>query len=109
MSHPRHELDPLFRNPARFSVMAILAAADRVEFRFVAETVQLSDSALSQHVTALEAAGYVEVVKGQIARRPRTWLVATDAGRAAFVHHVDVLNQIATGPVAHSTSTTGRR
>lgn len=95
MSHPRHQLDPVFQNPARFSVMAILVPADKVEFRFVRDTVEVSDSALSQHVTALESVGYVVVVKGQVARRPRTWLAASAAGREAFARHVDVLNQIA--------------
>lgn len=95
MSHPRHQLDAVFRNPGRFSVMALLVAADKVEFRFVRDTVELSDSALSQHVSALENAGYVKVVKGQVGRRPRTWLSSTSKGRDAFVRHVGALDQIA--------------
>jgi DNA-binding MarR family transcriptional regulator len=93
VSHPRHQLDPVFHNSSRFSVMAVLVAADNVEFRFVRDTVEVSDSALSQHVTALENAGYVTVVKGQVARRPRTWLSSTP-GCEAFARHVNVLDQI---------------
>ena len=78
--------------------MAMLAAGDRVEFQFVRDTVEISDSALSQHVTKLEKAGYVKVTKGQVGRRPRTWLSATPAGRTAFHEHVAVLNQIASAP-----------
>jgi DNA-binding MarR family transcriptional regulator len=98
MTHPRHRLDPVIHSPARFSIVAALMSADRVEFRFVRDAVELSDSALSQHVTSLEQAGYVKVTKGQVGRRPRTWLALTPAGREAFTAHLAVLNQIATVP-----------
>jgi DNA-binding MarR family transcriptional regulator len=100
MTHPRHRLDAIIHAPTRFSIMAMLVAADKVEFRFIRDTVELTDSALSQHVTTLEQAGYVKVTKGQIGRRPRTWLSATRAGRAAFNNHLVVLNQLATAPPA---------
>lgn len=98
MTHPRHRLDPVIHAPARFSVMAALVAADRVEFRFIRDTVELTDSALSQHLTKLEQAGYVKVTKGQVGRRPRTWVSATRAGRVAFHDHLGVLNELAASP-----------
>lgn len=100
MTHPRHRLDAVIHSPTRFSIMAMLIAADKVEFRFIRDTVEITDSALSQHVTTLEQAGYVKVIKGQAGRRPRTWLSATHAGRAAFSSHLAVLNQLATAPPA---------
>ncbi|MET9342900.1 transcriptional regulator [Nonomuraea sp. NPDC003804] len=42
----------------------MLAAADRADFRFLKETIEVSDSLLSQHVLVLEEAGYVKVSKG---------------------------------------------
>lgn len=98
MSHLRTELDPIIHSPPRFSIMATLAAGDKVEFGFVRDTVELSDSALSQHVAKLETAGYVTVAKGRVGRRARTWLAATKAGREAFERHVALLNRIADGP-----------
>jgi DNA-binding MarR family transcriptional regulator len=95
VNHPRHQLDAVIHNPTRFSIMAALLPADKVEFKFVRDTVEITDSVLSQHVTALEQAGYVKVTKGQVGRRPRTWLSATRAGRAAFDAHLSVLNQLA--------------
>lgn len=100
MSHPRHELDPIIHNPTRFSIMAALLPADKAEFKFIRDTVEISDSVLSQHVTSLEQAGYVKVTKGQVGRRPRTWLSATRAGRAAFHAHLAVLNRLADGSPA---------
>ena len=101
MSHPRHQLDAIIHSPIRFSIMAALIAADKADFRFIRDSVELTDSALSQHVTRLEEAGYVKVTKGQAGRRPRTWLSATRAGQAAFNSHLAVLNQLATTP-AHT-------
>jgi DNA-binding MarR family transcriptional regulator len=98
MTHPRHRLDTIIHAPTRFSIMSMLVAADKVEFRFIRDTVELTDSALSQQVTTLEQAGYVKVTKGQAGRRPRTWLSATRAGRKAFSNHLGVLNQLATAP-----------
>jgi len=95
MTHPRHRLDGVIHNPTRFSIMAALLPADRAEFRFVRDAVEITDSVLSQHVTALEQAGYVTITKGQVGRRPRSWLSATAAGRAAFNAHLAVLNELA--------------
>jgi DNA-binding MarR family transcriptional regulator len=97
VTHPRHRLDPVIHSPTRFSVVAALMAADEVEFRFVRDLVEVSDSALSQHVTTLEQVGYVKVTKGQVGRRPRTWLSLTPQGRCAFLDHVAVLNRIVGG------------
>jgi hypothetical protein len=35
MTHPRHRLDAIIHSPTRFSIMAMLMAADKVEFRFI--------------------------------------------------------------------------
>ncbi len=95
MNHPRHELDNTIHSPVRFSVMATLAAAEQVEFGFVRDTVEVSDSVLSKHVTTLENAGYVKVNKGYVGKRPRTWLALTGQGRQAFEDHCAALRAIA--------------
>ncbi|MET8864145.1 transcriptional regulator [Nonomuraea sp. NPDC004580] len=59
---------------------------------------EVSDSALSQHLTTLEKAGYVTVRKAQTGRRTTTRLAATPAGTAAFTSHISILNQIAAQP-----------
>lgn len=75
--------------------MATLAAADKAEFGFVRDLVEVSDSVLSKQVSTLEAAGYVKVKKGYVGKRPRTWLSLSGKGRAAFDEHVDALRTIA--------------
>ncbi|MFJ7205381.1 winged helix-turn-helix domain-containing protein [Streptomyces sp. NPDC098789] len=96
-SHPRHALEPLLNAPVRLSVVAALAPLDRAEFAFVRDLVEVSDSVLSKQVSALETAGWVAVVKGRVARRPRTWLSLTAEGRTVYARHLDALRAIATG------------
>lgn len=95
MSHPRHELDDLLAHPVRFSIAALLAAASKVEFSFVRDHVEVTDSMLSKQVSALEQAGYMKADKGFVGKRARTWLSLTKEGRRAFGRHLDALREIA--------------
>ncbi|GGN30047.1 hypothetical protein GCM10011609_87570 [Lentzea pudingi] len=66
-------LDPLIHPLPRLSICSALAAGPQwVDFRTVRETTGLSDSMLSKHAWALQEAGYLEVRKGTVGRRPRT-------------------------------------
>lgn len=96
-AHPRHQLDDVIHAPVRLSVVAALAAVDRADFREVRDAVEVSDSVLSKAVATLEAAGYVDVTKGRVGRRPRTWLALTPAGRTALTDHLAALTAIASG------------
>lgn len=93
-NHPRHALDETIHSPVRFSIVATLAATQQVEFRFVRDIVEVSDSVLSKQVTNLEKAGYVHVKKGYMGKRPRTWLSLTRTGRKAFEVHCAALRAI---------------
>jgi len=95
LSHPRHELDDLLGHPVRFSVVAMLAAAERAEFGFVRDNVEVTDSVLSKQMSSLEQAGYVKVSKGFVGKRPRTWLSLTRDGRRRFERHLNALREIA--------------
>jgi DNA-binding MarR family transcriptional regulator len=95
LSHPRHALDDLLAHPVRFSIAALLFAASKVEFSFVRDHVEVTDSMLSKQVSLLEQAGYVKVDKGFVGKRGRTWLSLTREGRKAFERHVAALREIA--------------
>jgi len=98
-THPRHRLDEVIHAPVRLSIMAALASADRVEFRFLRDLLEVSDSLLSKHLGVLETAGYVEVIKGFVGKRPRTWLTLTPSGRAAFEAYAGALRALMDAPV----------
>lgn len=96
-SHPRHDLDDVIHAPVRLSIMAALSATDKAEFRFLRDTIEVSDSLLSKHVLTLEEAGYVRVEKAFVGKRPRTWLALTDEGRQAFHDYVSTLRRLTEG------------
>jgi DNA-binding MarR family transcriptional regulator len=88
------KFDELIHSPTRLSIVALLAAAEWAEFRFIRDQVELTDSALSKQLTILEEAGYVEIRKTFVGKRPRTSARLTTVGRAAFDQHVAALQQI---------------
>jgi DNA-binding transcriptional ArsR family regulator len=92
-------LDPVIHAPTRLQIMSLLAAATDAEFSFVRDSLEISDSVLSKHASALEAAGYVEIRKGHVGKRPRTWLKLTGQGRTAFQDYVATLQQIVGQPL----------
>jgi DNA-binding MarR family transcriptional regulator len=99
-ARPSARLDPVIHPITRLSICGLLAAgADWVDFATVRESVGVSDSVLSKHSRALEEAGYLEVRKGAVGRRPRTWFRLTEEGRHAFDAHVAWLQNAAQGAV----------
>jgi DNA-binding MarR family transcriptional regulator len=86
--------DELIHAPTRLSIVSLLAASEWADFKFIRDTVGLSDSALSKQLTTLEEAGYIEIRKGFVGKRPRTSARLTQAGRAAFELHVAALQDI---------------
>ena len=93
--HPRHRLDDLLTPAVRVSVVAALDGVEKAEFALVRDSVEVSDSVLSKQVALLEQAGYVDVEKGRVGRRARTWLRLTPAGRETLARHVAALQAIA--------------
>jgi len=90
------KLDPALLDPTRLAIVALLAGTEWAEFAFVRDSVHLSDSALSKRISNLSDTGYVEVRKGYVGKRPRTWLNLSAAGRTALSAHIAMLQQIAT-------------
>jgi DNA-binding MarR family transcriptional regulator len=82
-------------DPTRFSIVSLLAATDWAEFGFVRDTVALSDSALSKQVTTLTQLEFVEVDKGYVGKRPRTWIRLSTTGRSALGRHIAALQRVA--------------
>jgi DNA-binding MarR family transcriptional regulator len=67
--------------------MATVSMAGETDFRFLRETLEISDSLLSKHMSQLEASGYINVVKGFVGKRSSTWYSLTDIGSAAFARY----------------------
>ncbi len=88
------ELDPLIHAPARLQLVTSLTAVSEAEFAILREALEVSDSVLSKHVSALVSAGYVRSRKGTRDGRRTTWVALTDTGRAALRDHVEALREL---------------
>jgi DNA-binding MarR family transcriptional regulator len=94
MTHPTTSLDELVHQRSRLGILAILAEADRVDFGFIQQTLDLTPGNLSKHLATLEAAGLVRVEKGYEGRRPRTWAHLTPQGRKALRKEIQALKAL---------------
>lgn len=92
--HPVTELDETVHQRVRLGVLAVLSEADRATFTYLREVLDVTDGNLSAHLAVLTKAGLVEVDKGFVANRPRTWLRATPKGRATFKSEMDALSKL---------------
>lgn len=88
------ERHPILETGPRLALCALLQGADWVEFATVRDLTGVSDSAVSKHSRTLEDAGYLEIRKGSVGRRPRTWLRLSPAGRTALRDHLAWLTEL---------------
>lgn len=81
---PLGEVDRLVHEPARLMLLAHLYVVESADFTFLMRQTGLTWGNLSAHMSKLEAAGYIEVIKEFVDRKPNTMLRLTPAGRKAF-------------------------
>ena len=87
MSAPLVGLDAVIHPPKRLAAMALLDAAERTDFAFLRDHLQISDSDLSKQMSALQAAGYLKIHKSGRGRGSSTSFTITKTARIA--HHRD--------------------
>lgn len=78
------ELDRVIHEPGRLMIVALLFAVDRSDFLYLQHETEMNKGTLSSHLSRLEDAGYVEVLKTYRGKVPQTLLRLTIAGRKAF-------------------------
>lgn len=88
------EVDRLIHEPARLMIMAMLYVVQNADFTFLMAQTGLSWGNLSSHMSKLEEAGYIEVEKNFVKRKPHTMLHMTEAGRSAFREYRQKMKQI---------------
>jgi DNA-binding MarR family transcriptional regulator len=90
-------VDEIVHQPIRLKIMAALNAlrsGETLDFSSLKTLIGATDGNLGAHLTTLEDAGYVAVTKDFVARKPRTQVSLTRAGRKAFAQHVAELRDI---------------
>ncbi len=70
---------------------------DWVDFNTLKDTLSITDGNLASHIKALEEAGYVEVKKQFLLKKPNTSYRVTHLGRIEFENHLKALEKIIRG------------
>ena len=76
------------------SALNALRKGETLDFVELKKLLDATDGNLATHLAALEDAGYVEVQKEFVGKKPRTRVALTSAGRKAFAAHVSYLRSL---------------
>ena len=95
---PIVSIDRLIHEPARLTIMAHLDVVESADFLFLIRQTGMTWGNLSVHISKLETAGYLEVKKEFLEKKPHTVVSLTKQGRTAFESYrksmKEVLNKI---------------
>jgi len=78
------EVDRIIHEPARLKILALLYVLESADYTFVMQQTGMTWGNISSHMNKLEGAGYVELIKEFVDRKPHTMLKITGVGREAF-------------------------
>lgn len=87
----------LLHGRVRLLVLSQLMRHGAASFSQLRDRLDLTDGTLSVHLSKLEEAGVVEIVKGYEGKRPKTVVRMTRGGRARFKRYVEELKAIVPG------------
>lgn len=85
------ELNPLLHSQLRLAVMSILMNVEEADFVYLKEQTESTAGNLSVQLDKLATAGYLEIEKSFVGKRPRTVCRMTGRGREAFEEYVAAL------------------
>ncbi len=80
--------------------MALLATLEMnasVDFVLLKNLLDVTDGNLGAHLQKLEQAGFLQIEKTFVKRKPKTYIRLTKQGRKAFNDHITTLEQIIHG------------
>ena len=88
------QLNPVFENRIRLGIMSVLLVGDPKDFTTLRSLLGTTDGNLASHCKVLEEHRYVKVKKEFIDRKPQTSYTVTEAGRRAFLEHLEGLEKV---------------
>ena len=85
------ELDPLLHSQLRLAVMSLLLGTEEADFVYIREQAGATAGNLSVQLDKLSEAGYIDVEKSFVGKKPRTTCRITERGREAMAAYVEAL------------------
>ena len=89
-----NKLDDAIHGRLRLGIMAYLADAEAADFNELKTVLDATQGNLSVHLRKLEEAGYIEIVKSFLGRKPLTRAHITPSGRKAFTAYLEALSKL---------------
>jgi len=87
-------IDKTIHEPARLMILAFLFIVESADYVYLVDQTGMTWGNLSSHIGKLEDAGFVEVKKEFVNKKPHTMLAITDQGREAFQAYREKLEQL---------------
>jgi len=91
------EIDDVIHGRARLAIMAYLSGAGSADFNQLKKRAQVNDGNLSVHLRKLEEAGYIDVEKRFVGKKPQTLCRLSDKGREAWIAYIDHIQKLIAG------------
>jgi len=88
------ELNPIIHGKLRLALLSLLSTVEEAEFTWLRTKTNSTDGNLGAQLLKLEEAGYVEVEKKFVLRKPQTLYRMTETGRKALTDYVQALKQL---------------
>jgi DNA-binding MarR family transcriptional regulator len=88
------KIDEVIHGRLRLGVMAYLAQAEVASFSELKAILQVTQGNLSIQLRKLEDAGYIEIDKSFLGRKPLTRARLTRAGRKAFRNYLEAIGKL---------------
>jgi DNA-binding HxlR family transcriptional regulator len=88
------ELNPIIHGKLRLALLSLLSTVDEAEFTWLRAKTGSTDGNLGAQLLKLEEAGYVQMEKRFVLRKPQTLYRMTEAGRQALTEYVQALKQL---------------
>lgn len=87
-------VDRLLHEPSRLMIVTILYPIEQADFLYLLRETAFTRGNLSTHLMKLEEAGYLEIEKTYLGKKPQTLLRLTPQGRKAFDEYRNQLKSI---------------
>lgn len=87
------ELDPLLHSQLRLAVISLLLSVEEADFNYLKEKTEATSGNLSIQLDKLSNAGYIEIRKEIVGKKPRTSCRLTQKGRDALDMYVASLRE----------------
>jgi DNA-binding MarR family transcriptional regulator len=88
------KLNKDFESRVRLGIMSVLIVNDWIDFTEMKTILNCTDGNLASHSGALDKAGYIEIKKEFVGKKPKTSYRLTNSGRTAFKEHLSSLEKL---------------